>query len=210
MKKTRLYTSCVLEKVVFQDGKAGWVKVSDADSGTEALKKVKEFAEKNPDRAFCACNMWPAVMTKAVTTFVYVDPEDPTKLLKDIPVDDEEGEEDDVSPAAAAAPAAVSAPTVVVPEPAKAEPAKPVAPPAAPPAAKPVATPAAKPAVAKPADKPADKPAPKAEVKQEGFTDLFAGTSAEEPADKQEETFANEDEIDPDETGDGGVPKGLF
>lgn len=119
--KKRLYTSCVLEKVTLQDGKIGWVKVSDADSGTEALKQVREFAENNANRAFCACNMWPAVMTRAITTFVYVDPENPDKLLKDVPGDEDDGEDDEVIVVSAMGTDTVVAPVAVpTPEPEKA------------------------------------------------------------------------------------------
>jgi len=221
MKKQRLYTSCVLEKKVLPDGKKVWVWMDDAESGTEALKKVREFAENNPDRAFCACNMWPAVMTKAVTTFVYVDPEDPSKMLKDsdVAVEDDTEEEENGKLVSSTLPPPPSPPE---PPPARVivEGVKVVAQPKTYPKAevkvepKPEVKVEPKPETKpKTAEKPAEKSATKSPAKQEAFKDLFDGTGTEESSDTQEGTFANEDKIDPDENeeeGDGGVPKGLF
>ena len=178
--KKRLYTSYVYKRITIA-GEKVLVQVCEAESGTEATKKAKEMAEANPGTAFCAGNMWPFVMTKEVKSVVYVDPEDPTKMLKDAEVEmDVEPDEDDdakvdaapgaaivVTPVADAPKPVVEAPKPVVEvpkpvaEPPKAEPVPEVKPePKA--AAKPATT--KKPAETKPAE---DKPA------GDGFTALF-------------------------------------
>jgi outer membrane biosynthesis protein TonB len=199
------YASYVFKRTVI-DGQKVLVQVCEAESGTEANKKTKELAEANPGVAYCAGNMWPFVMTKEVKSVVYVDPEDPTKTLKDVEVDlDVESDEEDLSADAGVAGAAVApeAPKTVVEAPKAIETPKPVveAPKAVvePPKAEPVpeakptpkvetpkvetpkvetpkVTP--KPATPKPeAQKPAeDKPA---DAKAgDGFSQLFDGASA--------------------------------
>lgn len=102
MKKSRLYTSYVFKRDTLPDGTKVLVQVEELESGTEAIKRAKDLAGEHPGTAFCAGNMWPFVMTKAVMSVVYVDPDDPSKMLKDIDaLADEEEESDDSENASA-------------------------------------------------------------------------------------------------------------
>jgi hypothetical protein len=206
--KKRLYTSWVFKKM--QDSEL-YEKVAECESGTEAAKKAKALAEEFHGVAFSACNMWPAVMTRAITSFVYVDPNDPSKTLKDAYVEEEDGEDEEDGQATAPTAAAVAAVVAPVVEPVVAK-AEPVVVKVETPAPAPAPAPAKAVKVVKPAPvvapAPAPAPAPTEAPKKEAFVDLFGGT--EEVAEESESGFANEDSIDPDDDGDSKVPEGLF
>ena len=181
--KKRLYTSYVYKRATVNGVKV-LIQACECESGTEATKKAKEMAEANPGTAFCAGNMWPFVMTKEVKSVVYVDPEDPTKTLKDaeVEMDVEPDDEDEpkadatsgVAPVAETPKPVFEAPKAVVELP-KAEPV-PEAKPEPKPAAKPAATtPAAqKPAETNPVEtKPVETNPVEDKPAGDGFTALF-------------------------------------
>lgn len=205
MGQKRQYTSYVLERT----GTAGnhvFTVVETAESGTDARVKCAKVAADNPGKVFVACNIWPPVMAKEIKKVAFTNPDDPDGKLSDSP-DIDVDDDDDVKITPVVSSASV---TSIDPEPIVTAP-----------VSKKVEVEASasksKDEVVKPVVKSkasvkveSVKPEP---AKTDAMDDLFAGTSLDDSTDNQENSFANEDVIDPDESdseGDGGIPKGLF
>lgn len=217
MKREKQYTNYVLKRQHPSTGDMVFRIFKQLESGTEARKMAKECAEKEPGVAFVAASIWPAIMTREIKSFVYVDPDDPEKILKSIPgdnddagdVEEDAGQDDSktikivISPDQKPEPVKDKAPepAVKTPEPKKIDAIPSVKEHKASEPAKEKKTEKTEP-VAKPKEKVAPKPEPKADPKaskeEADFEALFKNGTA--PA-----GFANE-ETDSDDKGSGIDP----
>ena len=214
MKREKQYTNYVLGREKLKTGEVIYRIVKEVESGTEARKMAKLFAEKEPGFAFVAASIWAPIMTREVKSFVYVDPDDPDKVLKSIPEDNtDSGEGDDNSEKEDTD---TTPPSIVVPPVQKTEPAKIPAKPE-PKMPEPVKPEPVKESVKpEPAKEPAKKQSPASKVKTEKQKEKVEASSEDESFEAlfkegtEPAAFANEGEEPGETLSTGGSIPDLF